>query len=50
MRCNVSYDALTVLVQAASAGDVSPDVRDAIDDALSAMRHTRGRFGVSVRG
>ena len=50
MRCNVSYDALMVLVQAASAGDVSPDVIDAIDDAKRAMRHACGRFGISVRG
>ena len=50
MRCNVSYEALMVLVQAAGAGEVSPDVRDAIADAMRAMKHTCGRFGMSVRG
>jgi hypothetical protein len=46
MRCNVSYEALMVLVQAASAGKVSPEVSEAMSEAKRAIRHTCERFGV----
>lgn len=45
MRCNVSYDALMVLVQAAGAGEVSPEVSEALSEARRAIRHTCERFG-----
>jgi hypothetical protein len=46
MRCNVSYEALMVLVQAAGAGEVSPEVSEALSEARRAIRHTCERFGV----